>query len=73
MVKLQSRELSFFLENGRSQQSTRRYLLCYVPALLIGAADAGIEGNPESCIVWLDQTDASIRQRVKALTSSGAL
>ena len=60
--------VSFFSEEDYPRQSARRYLLCYVPAALIDAADAGIEGNPESCIVWLEQSDASIRRRVEALT-----
>lgn len=60
--------VSFFSEDGYPGQPTRRYLLCYVPELLIDAADAGIDGNPESCIIWLEQSDVSIRRRVEALT-----
>ncbi len=60
--------VSFFVENSHPRFSARRYLLCYVPAPLVDAANAGIEGNPESCIVWLEQSDASIRRRVEALT-----
>ena len=61
--------VSFFSEADHPRQSARRYLLCYVPAPFIECADAGVEGNPEACIVWLDQTDFSIRGRVEALTS----
>jgi hypothetical protein len=61
--------VSFFSEADYPRQSARRYLLCYVPEPLIESADAGIEGNPEECIVWLDQSDSSIRRRVEALTS----
>jgi hypothetical protein len=57
--------VSFFSEEDYPRQSARRY----VPAPLIDAADAGIEGNPEECIVWLDQSDVSIGRRVEALTS----
>ncbi len=60
--------VSFFVENSHPRFSARRYLLCYVPAPLVDAANAGIEGNPESCIVWLEQSDTSIRRRVEALT-----
>jgi hypothetical protein len=59
--------VSFFSEEGYPRPSARRYLLCYVPKPLMDAADAGIEGNPESCIAWLDQSDVSIRRRVETL------
>lgn len=61
--------VSFFSEEGYPRRPARRYLLCYVPAPLIGAADAGIEGNPESCIVWLEDSSASIRRRLETLTN----
>lgn len=59
--------VSFFNEEKRPQLSSQRYLLCYVPLAAVDAADAGIEGNPEACIVWLDESDVSIRQRVEAV------
>ena len=62
--------VSFCSEEGRPERSSRRHLLCYVPAPFIATADAGIEGNPESCIVWLEHSDVSIRRRVEALTAS---
>ncbi len=61
--------VSFFHEESRSQRSSWRYLICYVAVAAIDAAidaaNAGIEGNPEECIVWLDQSDVSIRRRVE--------
>lgn len=57
-------------DEGRAWESARRQLLCYVPEPLIEAANAGIDGNAEECIVWLDESDFSIRQRVEALTSA---
>ena len=57
--------VSFFNEEKRLQRSSQRYLLCYVPLAAVEAADAGIEGNPEECIVWLDQSEVSIRRRVE--------
>ena len=56
--------VSFFIEENRPQRSSRRYLLCYVPPRSIEAATTGIEVNPEECIVWLDHSDVSIRQRL---------
>ena len=61
--------VSFFSEEAQPPRSASRYLLCYVPAPFIDAAEAGIEGNPEACIIWLDQSDVAVRRRVEALTS----
>jgi hypothetical protein len=60
--------VSFFVEDSHPRLSARRYLICYLPVPLVDAANAGIEGNPESCIVWLEQSDASMRRRLETLT-----
>lgn len=60
--------VSFVLDDDCPRRSARRYLLCYVPAWSIDAADSGIEGNPESCIVWLEQSDASVRRQVEVIS-----
>jgi len=57
--------VSFFDETGHALTYARRYLLCYVPVAALAAADAGIEGNPEECIVWLEQAEVAIRRRVE--------
>jgi hypothetical protein len=57
--------VSFFDDESSSQRSSRCYLLCYVPVAAIDPANAGIEGNPEECIMWLEQSDVSIRRRVE--------
>ena len=62
--------VSMIEDEGHPRDSARRHLLCYVPEPFIEAANAGIDGNPEECIVWLDSTNFSIRQRVEALTSA---
>lgn len=61
--------VSFFVEEDAPRKPGRRYLLCYVPAPLIDMANAGIEGNAEECIVWLEQSDVSIGRRVELLVS----
>jgi len=58
--------VSFFDEERRPERGSRRHLLCYVPVAAIEAASAGIEGNPEQCIVWLEHSDVAIRRRVEA-------
>ncbi|WP_431046203.1 hypothetical protein [Roseateles sp. L2-2] len=60
--------VSLVPEDGSPRMSGRRCLLCYVPASMIELADAGIEGNPESCIEWLDRLNLPVRPRVQALT-----
>lgn len=57
-----------FLDDGAPWISAQRQLLCYVPPAFIEAASAAIDANAEECIVWLDQSTLSIRQRVEALT-----
>lgn len=61
--------VTFVDDEGRATRSARRHLLCYVPRHLVKVADAGIEVNPESCIVWLDQSSGWIRRRVEQLAS----
>ncbi len=61
--------VSFFSEDAHPRRSARRHLLCYVPAPLIEAANAGIDVNPEDCIIWLDRSDVAVRRRVEALTN----
>lgn len=55
-------------ELGRNRQQQLRHKNVPVNPL-IGAADAGIDVNPEACIIWLDDSDVSTRRRVEALTS----
>jgi hypothetical protein len=57
--------ISFFVEEGRTQRSSSRYLLSYVPPSMLSAADAGVEVNPEECILWLDRSDVAMRSIVE--------
>jgi hypothetical protein len=41
--------------------SFRRYLIAYVPPVFLDACAAGIEVNPEECIVWLEDADVAFR------------
>lgn len=65
--------VSLISDDGYPRESARRQLLCYVPVPLIEVANAGIDGNPEECIVWLDQSNFSIRRRVESMTSAAPL
>jgi hypothetical protein len=56
---------SFFVEEGRTQRSSCRYLLSYVPLSMLAAAEAGVEVNPEECILWLDRSNVAIRPVVE--------
>jgi hypothetical protein len=57
--------VSWFIERGR-RAVERPYLLCYAPSWALRSADAGIDVNPEACIMWLDQSDVALRRRVEA-------
>jgi hypothetical protein len=48
---------------GVTDRSFRRYLLCFVPHRLMKVAEAGIDGNPEQCILWLGQTNTQFKER----------
>ena len=38
------------------------YVLAWIPAAFVAAADAGIDANPELCIAWLDDAQIELRQ-----------
>jgi hypothetical protein len=43
----------------------RRYLVSYVPPVFLDACAAGIEVNPEECIVWLEDADVALRDLLR--------
>ena len=57
-----------FFDDGPSaaDHSLQRYLLCFVPRHYMALAEAGIEGNPEECILWLKQAKTRFNERVTA-------
>jgi hypothetical protein len=38
----------------------RKYLLAYVPAVLVARAGRGIAANPEECIQWLEDSETAL-------------
>jgi hypothetical protein len=44
-------------------QGLRTYLVCFVPQRFIELAEAGIDGNPEECILWLRQSNTRFKER----------
>lgn len=56
--------ISFFVDNTIKPPHNSRYLLAYVPVELIELADHAIRINPEECIVWLDQTEFPLKNRL---------
>jgi hypothetical protein len=56
--------ISFFDDKSPKGRGYDRYLLAYVPHELIGPAARGIHVNPEQCIVWLDDADVALRERL---------
>lgn len=56
-----------FFEDRTSEHSHQSQLLCYVPAPAIPLADAGMEVNPEECILWLEQTPGPTKALIAEL------
>lgn len=56
--------ISFFDDKSPSGRGYDRYLLAYVPHELIGHVARGIRVNPEECIVWLDDAEVALRERL---------
>jgi hypothetical protein len=51
-----------YFEDGDGDASYSNYVLAYVPQLLVPLVQAGIDVNPEECIVWLESTSVSLRE-----------
>lgn len=57
-----------FFDDGPSvaDRSLRTYLLCFVPHRFMTLAEAGIDGNPEQCILWLEPAKTRFNQSATA-------
>jgi len=49
--------VAFAADDTSSDSAYAQYLIAYVPEVFIDACTAGIEVNPEECILWLEDTD----------------
>jgi len=56
--------IGYFDDRG-PDHSLSCYLLAWVPEALVAAAGAGIEVNPEACIVWFEDAKVALRRVVK--------
>jgi hypothetical protein len=54
-----------FFDDRRPDHSFSCYLLAWVPEALVAAAGAGIDVNPEACIVWFADANVTLRSVVK--------
>jgi len=45
-------------------KSERSHLISWVPPEFLPLADAGIQVNPEECILWLDDADVELKNRL---------
>jgi hypothetical protein len=52
-----------FIHHDKSGLS---HLVSWVPPEFLSLADAGIEVNPEECILWLDDADVELKKRLAA-------
>jgi hypothetical protein len=55
--------VGYFEESPGRKGSYDSFLLAYVPQCLINLADAGMNVNPEECILWLTGTSLKIRTK----------
>lgn len=56
-----------FFEDPNLNRSYQQQLLCYVPPSHVDRANAGIDGNPEECILWIEQTQGSAKALIPSL------
>jgi hypothetical protein len=56
-----------YFEDLNQASSLSSYLLAWVPKELIAVANAGIEVNPEQCVMWLADSDVSCRAVIDSL------
>jgi hypothetical protein len=56
-----------FFEDTTLDLSYQKLLLCYVPARAVHLAEAGIEVNPEECILWLENTPGTTKDSIAKL------
>ena len=47
--------------------SYQQYLIAWVPPELLAIAQAGIDVNPEECIVWLEDANVGARHELRRL------
>jgi hypothetical protein len=47
--------------------SEANYVVAWVPPGFIELADAGIEANPESCIMWIDELDDDFVRSLRSM------
>ncbi len=53
-----------YFEDGTEDASLSAYLVAWVPAGLVPLVQRGIDVNPESCIVWIEDTQVRLREVV---------
>jgi len=51
-----------YFQDGPLGSTYSGYLLAWVPAAFIGAVQAGIDVNPEQCILWLADSSVELRR-----------
>jgi len=57
--------VAFATDDSGSDASYGNYLIAYVPPVFLEACAAGIEVNPEACIVWLEDADVAFRDLLR--------
>jgi hypothetical protein len=53
--------VGFFADGDESDDAYSKYLVAWIPPAFLKLVSAGIDVNPEECIVWLDQARVTLR------------
>jgi hypothetical protein len=57
--------VALFNDGAEDGRGYRRYLVAWVPPQFLSLTTAGIDVNPEECIVWLDSTGLPLAKRLE--------
>ena len=57
--------------DGNRELRTTKFLVAWVPPAFLELANAGIQGNPEQCIAWLDELNNPFFKTLQRLSLIG--
>ena len=53
--------VGFFADARKSDDAYANYLVAWIPPEFLTLVSAGIDMNPEECILWLERTQVALR------------
>jgi hypothetical protein len=58
--------VSYFEDHAKPDASYGQYLVAYIPTNLVPVVQAGINVNPEECIVWLSDSQTLLSHALRS-------